>query len=405
MQDKDDRNLPDIEVICEYIRESLENVNIPVSDKCWENISMRLAQERKRRQVRWSLAGAAAVLLLMITVTIIDSRPQKEVSPVVFANLCDKNTTHVSVGINATSNQEKNTLAIRSDLTAIPSVIKDTTDSEETIDYSEIPYTNSEISSYNPEKASDTANSKKTLYAESHKTKENTGDDNSFDEEPGPKTSPSKNKKWTISTLTGSTNEKSGRSINGLMSDSDGYPESDGTPGSAGSQKDIDKNKYSGILSFGLKISKQLSEKISLETGLVYSSLTTTFKTPENQSLNTLRLHYLGIPLNVKVSVMEISPRIELYASAGVMAEKGLQAKLTKTDESHADGNVSTISRIKGLQYSVSASAGISCHIHKGLCLYVEPHISHYFDNDQPLSIRTAHRTIPTVNTGLRFEF
>lgn len=393
MQDKDDKNLPDIEVICEYIRESLENVNIPVSDKCWENISMRLARERKKRQARWSLAGAAAVLLLMITVTIIDTHRQKEISPVIFANLCDKSTTHVSTGINATSNPEKNTFDIKSDLTVIPSAIKDTIDSEKTIDYSEVPSANSEISAYDPEKASDIKDSKKTLSVESHKTKENTELDNSFNEEPEPKTSPSKNKKWTISTLTGSTSEKSGRSINGLMS------------GSAGSQKGKDKNRYSGIFSFGLKISKQLNERISLETGLVYSSLTTTFKTPESQSLNTLRLQYLGIPLNMKVSVMDISPRIELYASAGVMAEKGLQAKLTKTDESHADGNVSTISRIKGLQYSVSASAGISCHIHKSLCLYVEPHISHYFDNDQPLSIRTAHRTIPTVNTGLRFDF
>jgi len=387
MQDKDDKNLPDIEVICEYIRESLENVNIPVSDKCWENISMRLARERKRRQSRRSLAGAAAVLLLMITFTTIDTHRQKEISPVIFATLCDKNTTPVSAGINATSNPEKHTIILRSDTTIITSVIPDPADSEETIEYSEVPSANSEISAFNPEKASDTEESKKTLYVETHKTKENTELDNSLDEEPEPKTSPGKNKRWTISTLTGNTSEKSGRSINGLMSDSDGYQGSDGTPGSAGSQEGKDKNRYSGILSFGLKISKQLSERISLETGLVYSSLTTTFKTPENQSLNTLRLQYLGIPLNMKVSVMEISPRIELYASAGVMAEKGLNSKF------------------KGLQYSISASAGISYRIHKNLSLYVEPHISHYFDNGQPLSIRTAHRTIPTVNTGLRFEF
>lgn len=102
---------------------------------------------------------------------------------------------------------------------------------------------------------------------------------------------------------------------------------------------------------------------------------------------------------------------MELYASAGVMAEKGLQARLTEVDGrpvddgSHTGENMSTYSKIKGLQYSISASAGISYKIHRDLSLYAEPHISHYFDNDQPMSIRTVHRTIPTVNTGLRFEF
>lgn len=389
MQDKDDKNLPDIEIICEYIRESLENVNIPVSDRCWENISMRLARDQKRRQARWALAGVAAVFLLLITVTAVDNSRQKEISPVIYANICNKNVEPVSVSLEVQVKNENKTVARL-----------------------EIPSSQSNTQSFlseNPpvqsEKASVTTEERKSVNTESIEKNEYSKPVYSLNNDSESKVSPDKNKRWVASALLSSTGDKSGSGFNRLMSDSEG------NLGSAGNQNNEGKNRYSGILSFGLKISRQLSEKISLETGLVYSCLTTTFKTPESPALMTLRLQYVGVPVNLKMSLLKISPHLELYASAGVMAEKGLQAKLAEADGglsndgNHTGENTSTHSRIKGLQYSISASAGISYKIYGNLSLYAEPHISHYFDNDQPLSIRTVHRTIPTVNTGLRFEF
>lgn len=389
MQDKDDKNLPDIEIICEYIRESLENVNIPVSDRCWENISMRLARDRKRRQARWALAGIAAVFLLMITLTAIDNSRQKEISPVIYATVCNKNVKPVPISLKVQVKNENKTVV----------------HSERPSSQSNTQSNLSETPPVQSEKASVTTEEKKSVNTESVEKNEYSKPVYSLNNDSESKVSPDKNKRWVASALLSSTGDKSGSGFNRLMSDSEG------NLGSAGNQNNEGKNRYSGILSFGLKISRQLSEKISLETGLVYSCLTTTFRTPEGPALKTLRLHYIGVPINLKMSLLKISPHMELYASAGVMAEKGLQARLTEVDGrpfddgSHTGENMSTYSKVKGLQYSISASAGISYKIHRNLSLYAEPHISHYFDNDQPMSIRTVHRTIPTVNTGLRFEF
>jgi len=84
--------------------------------------------------------------------------------------------------------------------------------------------------------------------------------------------------------------------------------------------------------------------------------------------------------------------------------EKGLAAN--NIEDTHMlDGPVARKSKIEGVQLSLSASAGISYKLIKNWALYMEPHLSYYFDNNQPLSIRTAHRTIPSINTGLRYEF
>ncbi len=394
MQDKDDKKTPDIDIICEYIRESLENVNIPVSDSCWENISRRLEQERKRRQHRRALSGVAAVLLLMIMVTAVDNHRQPGTSPAIFANADTKKIEQVPVCIEG----------------EVKSVKQEVTHSETTFSQSAThpePLENLPVKSEN---ISDNTEDRKDIGKESLEKRELSTSVYSLNEDNEPEISSCNNKRWTISTLIGQSGERSGKGINGLMSGSDGYLGSDGNPGSTDNHKDDCINNYSGILSFGLMICNQISKRVSLETGLVYSCLTTTFKTGEGTSFNTLRLHYIGIPINLKMSLLKISSHLELYASAGIMAEKGLQANLTEADGrpandgNHTDENVPTHSKIKGLQYSISASAGISYKIHRNLSLYAEPHISHYFDNDQPLSIRTTHRTIPTVNTGLRFE-
>lgn len=72
------------------------------------------------------------------------------------------------------------------------------------------------------------------------------------------------------------------------------------------------------------------------------------------------------------------------------MMEKGLQAVYS----GYIAGNGTTISKSKkegihGMQWSVSASVGAAYRFYGDWSLYFEPRFSHYFDCDQPASIRT----------------
>ena len=147
---------------------------------------------------------------------------------------------------------------------------------------------------------------------------------------------------------------------------------------------------YSLPISFGFTVRKDLSRRIAVESGLMYTYLSTTFKRGGDfPSEVKSSLHYLGIPLNLVVYVWK-NQRWNVYLSGGFMMEKGLQAVYS----GYIAGNGTTISKSKkegihGMQWSVNASVGAAYRFYGDWSLYFEPRFSHYFDCDQPASIRT----------------
>lgn len=83
---------------------------------------------------------------------------------------------------------------------------------------------------------------------------------------------------------------------------------------------------YSLPISFGFTVRKDLSRRIAVESGLMYTYLSTTFKRGGDcPSEVKSSLHYLGIPLNLVVYLWK-NQRWNVYLSGGFMMEKGLQA-------------------------------------------------------------------------------
>jgi len=164
-------------------------------------------------------------------------------------------------------------------------------------------------------------------------------------------------------------------------------------------------------LSFGITVKKELNRTFAVESGIVYSFLSTTFnrESPLKSKAN-LQLHYIGIPLNVHARIFgnRFSPW-EVYLSAGGTVEKGILSHFTqKTDYDNTDNYVRTIvsnEKIKGLQWSVGISPGIDYQIHKHYSIYLEPKVSYYFDNDQPISARTKHPVGVGINAGVRYTW
>ena len=141
-------------------------------------------------------------------------------------------------------------------------------------------------------------------------------------------------------------------------------------------------------LSFGLTIRRDFNRYIGLETGLVYTYLASNLsKWDEVQYKSHLELHYLGIPVNLVVSLWQNS-RWKIYLTGGVMMEKGLRAKQTESRFWQMEMNNQVDKRgISGLQWSLNVSAGVSYRFYKDWNFYFETRISHYFDNDRPVSI------------------
>lgn len=170
--------------------------------------------------------------------------------------------------------------------------------------------------------------------------------------------------------------------------------------------EECDDISYNIPLSFGITARKQLTEKLSVETGLVYTYLSTNLRRDSPTLIKgKLGLHYLGIPVNLIVDIWE-NPRWDIYASAGIMAEKGLRSVYTqKVYHTSRDEETTLKSSIPRIQWSASGAFGVSYRLHKDWSIYAEPRISYFFDNNQPISVRTDKPLTLGFGMGIRFDF
>lgn len=187
---------------------------------------------------------------------------------------------------------------------------------------------------------------------------------------------------------------------------SGGIPEVPGYDNIQLQPDDCDDISYNLPLSFGITVRKELSGKIAVETGLVYTYLSTNLrKERPNTVKGKLALHYLGIPVNLIVDLWD-SPKWNVYASAGVMVEKGLRSVYTQhIYRASAEEKATLKTSIHGLQWSLNGAVGISYRLQKDWSLYAEPRVSYFFDNNQPLSLRIENPFSLGFGLGVRFNF
>lgn len=172
------------------------------------------------------------------------------------------------------------------------------------------------------------------------------------------------------------------------------------------SPEDYSEVDYALPLSFGWMLRKDFNARVGVETGLVYTYLSSRFTDPGLVNRKArLELHYLGIPLNLVVYAWNY-PRWNVYFTAGGMVEKGLKSLYTQHVYRAGDwGVLSRGESVGGMQWSVYFSAGVDYRFYKRWSLYLEPRLSRYFDNDQPASYRTAHAWSVGLAGGVRYAF
>ena len=168
---------------------------------------------------------------------------------------------------------------------------------------------------------------------------------------------------------------------------------------------DFSNKSYQAPVSFGLIVRKNLNKTLSIETGLVYTYLLSTFENSGSlQSDAKLKLHYLGVPLNLIAKVWNNS-KWEAYLSGGGMLDKGLRSIYTQNQYYGSQTiTTKTITKIDGMQWSLNGGVGITYKLQRNIGIYFEPKVSYYFDSNQPVSIRTNQPLALGLTAGFRFE-
>ena len=165
---------------------------------------------------------------------------------------------------------------------------------------------------------------------------------------------------------------------------------------------------YQLPLSFGVTIKKELSRTFAIESGIVYSFISTSFSKEYLRTSAKLQLHYIGIPLNIHTRLIGNQySKWGVYFAAGGMVEKGLlahyQQKIYYDNIDNYTKTVISDEKIDGFQWSVGISPGIDYKVLKNYSIYFEPKLSYYFDNNQPISARTNHPLVIGINAGVRY--
>ena len=175
----------------------------------------------------------------------------------------------------------------------------------------------------------------------------------------------------------------------------------------------LSKNDFNNVnhnlpLSFGLTARKSLGKKGGVETGLVYTNLESRFEWSEWGTTYDARqtLHYVGVPVNLVIYILDTSPNWRIYLSGGFAVEKGLRATYRQKSQWRNQNQTTTVkkSSIDGLQWSLNSALGVNYKIEKGWGIYFEPRVGYSFDCNQPASIRTESPVYFGINLGLNYE-
>lgn len=199
------------------------------------------------------------------------------------------------------------------------------------------------------------------------------------------------------------------------------YAEDDPSPATAkmmlaanNTADNVSEMEHDQPVSFGITVSKSLSDDLSVETGLVYTYLSSKARNSATnfQVQETQHLHYLGIPLNINYNLFSVK-KIDVYASVGGMIEKDVYGEFRRIGEGQSpELNISSqeeeITKISQAnpQISVNAGMGISYPVYHNLKLYGKIGGAYYFDaNNAYKTIYSDSKIVMDLNVGLRYEF
>ena len=427
----------------EIFRQRLINKPTPPDANCWDEIEARLQKKRAISPLWLSLAIAASVITAVFIINNLkpDNKQHTYNEAITLnENTSDKETSSDVVetalgneheGVIAEVKKKKESTDDKSDEkkdpvsspdkltgTTKPPIITETTESALKVDQAESAEQKKEPAKQTEKDSEDAPPVQKNVDNLQYRSIENL-----MAYDTGKKRSQKKNKNWLMLSGLGSAGGlgyllssivvSSGENEYVFDAPKDNNlgspgldPENGGDDKETGPlpepQKEITDINTSIPVSFGITVRKKLNKTIGIETGLLYTYLSSDLKLiGADHSDATLNLHYLGIPVNLIVNIVD-KKRWNLYVSGGGMIDKGLQSVHIKKGSGN---NSKERGSISGLQWSLNGGLGVSYNFYEYLNLYVEPGMSYFFDSNQPISRRTENPFSFNFRAGIRYDF
>lgn len=164
--------------------------------------------------------------------------------------------------------------------------------------------------------------------------------------------------------------------------------------------------KHHRPISFGLGIGRALNDRFSLQSGLVYSFMSSDWQTNGTYHAKTnQKLHFIGIPLSISYRIAEWN-KFVAYASAGGMGEINIAGKMKNTlfSDTKEINTRRENTRMEELLWSLNARVGVSYPVIRFVNVFAEAGVDYYFENGSV--IETAHSAKPfsaSFQVGFRF--
>lgn len=167
------------------------------------------------------------------------------------------------------------------------------------------------------------------------------------------------------------------------------------------------RTKHHQPIKLGVSIRYNINNRWSLQTGLNYSRLASDFSYEKRGTEYAVeqKLQYVGIPVNASYSFIK-TKRFNVYATAGAEIEKLVkgEANLSAEATSQITPTHTTIKEGRPV-FSTALSIGGELRISKDVSAYIEPGISHHFNNGS--NVENIYKDKPTnfnLNMGVRIN-
>lgn len=175
-------------------------------------------------------------------------------------------------------------------------------------------------------------------------------------------------------------------------------------------------------ISFGVTISKEIAPRLSFETGIVYTHLSSKVKSNSVFNISeTQYFNYLGIPLSLNYTFFELG-KTKFYFALGGMIQKDINGRyisnmgfsMLDIEDKDLAGRIfySEPYYIKesvkqsNPQFSVRSSIGISYPLYKKMYFYGTIGGAYYFDaGNKYRTIYSDRKTQLDLNLGIKFDF
>lgn len=145
---------------------------------------------------------------------------------------------------------------------------------------------------------------------------------------------------------------------------------------------------------FGADIRIPLTQSLSIQTGIDYSLLSSTFTYTDSGMEVHQKAHFVGVPINLAYDIAHVKA-FDIYASAGGSIHKCVSA--TDDIDSSLDHPV---------HFALNCSAGVEYNFTPHISVYLQPELRYNISNSTTL--HTAYTSQPfnfTLKVGMAYKF